>query len=149
MSEQNFLTYEDMQEALRLTAEASDAQVTVPTSAGPYKVDLQPLALAFVQNLAASLKHVRIQERKPFRGQTYADMAVTHTEHAAQLLRIARGTNDLQELLRTLMDANDHLEEARQMLGRCAVKVNEELKHHPGDAVKLCGDEFDVVGKRL
>jgi hypothetical protein len=123
-----FVTYESMQEALRLTAEAAEKQE-------------QPLARAVVENFAASLHHVRIEQHKPFRGQTYADMATSHTDWAARHLAIARGTNDATVRSQALRDALEHLDEARRMAAMCAVKVNEDLQRNPGDAVRLDSDE--------
>jgi len=140
------VSYDDIQEALRLTAEAARGQdnvVTIPTTAGPYKMDFKPLALAVVENFAASLKQVSITKLRPFRGQAYADMAITHTERAAQLLAVARGTNGNQERADALRDALEHLDEARRMTAVCGVKVNEELQREPGKLVQLT-DDFDV-----
>ncbi len=141
------VSYEDIQEALRLTAEAARCQdnvVTIPTTAGPYKMDFKPLALAVVENFAASLKQVSIQKLRPFRGQAYADMAITHAERAVQLLAVARVmANGNQERADALRDALEHLDEARRMTAVCGVKVNEELQCEPGKLVKL-GDDFDT-----
>lgn len=135
------VTYEDVQEALRLTTEAeSKAQV----SSGQ-EVTARSATLRVVETFAASLKQVSIVERKPFRGQAYADLAITHTEHAAQLLHIVRGTNDAQARADALRDALKHLEEARRMTAVSGAKVNEELQREPGKFVKL-SDDFDRRG---
>ena len=141
------VSYDDIQEALRLTAEAAEKRdnvVTIPTTHGPYKMDFKPLALAVVESFAASLKQVSIEQRRPFRGQAYADMAITHTERAAQLLSVARGTNDAKQRQDALRDALEHLDEARRMTAVCGVKVNEELAREPGKLVRLGADDFDV-----
>lgn len=136
------VSYDDIQEALRLTSEA-EAKVVVASGT---ELTARSATMRVMENFAASLKQVSIEELKPFRGQAFADMAITHTDRAAQLLRLARGTNDAPERLRALMEANEHLDEARRMIGSCAVKVNEELMRKPGEAVKL-GDDFDVKAK--
>jgi hypothetical protein len=148
MSEENkkFVSYEDIQEALRLTAEAatkSDATVEIPTTHGRYLMDTKPIAVAIVENFAASLKQVAIQDRKPFKGQAWVDMASTHQEHAIRLTQLARGTNNQQERLDALKDAREHLHEARQLVLRAEMEVNESLRKSPGEAVKLA-DDFDV-----
>jgi len=145
----NFVTYDDIQEALRLTAEAAEKQdnvVTIPTSAGPHQMDFKPLALAVVENFATSLKTVCIQTAKPFKGQAWVDMAITHAERANELLNVARLTNDTTQRAAALRDAHEHLDESRKMTLQAAIRVNEELQKRPGEAVKL-SDDFDVKTK--
>lgn len=145
-NQSKFVKYEDIQEALRLTAEAASKQdhvVDIPTSHGPYKMDMKPLALAVVENFAASLKRVVIVPVKPFKGQAWVDMAVQHAEYALQLLSIARSCNDPKQRADALADAHHHLDDALKAGVTAALRVREELAEHPGKQVQL-SDDFDV-----